>query len=481
MSLAWTAAEARTATGGRLLGRSDWHAEGVSIDSRSVKPGELFVALQGPSFDGHDFVAAALGKGAAAALVHRPTLGTGADAPLLMVGDSLAALTRLGLAGRARSHARVVGVTGSVGKTGTKEALRLALSTQGETYANEGSLNNHWGVPLSLARLPSDFPLGVFELGMNHAGELGPLSRMVRPDVAVITTIEPVHLEFFDSIEAIADAKAEIFEGVTTAGTAVLNHDNAQFDRLADHARRRGIGRILSFGEHPSAAIRLLDCRLGAMGSEVSAEVLGRRIDYQLGAPGRHWVQNSLAVLGAVAALELDTGLAAGALAALTPPKGRGQRRKISLRGGTLELIDESYNASPAAMRAAFAVLATAEPGPGGRRLAVLGDMRELGETAAALHAALAPSIAAADIDLVLTCGPLMKALHEALPRARRGTYAADSQAIIPAVLAAVRPGDVILVKGSLGTRMAPIVEALLHLDLGADRGSTRTRAANGR
>jgi UDP-N-acetylmuramoyl-tripeptide--D-alanyl-D-alanine ligase len=480
MSLAWTAAEARTATGGRLAGRHDWRAEGVSIDSRSVKPGELFVALQGPSFDGHDFVAAALGRGAAAALVHRSPPGIAADAPLLMVGDTLAGLIGLGVAARARSRARVVGVTGSVGKTGTKEALRLALSTQGETYANEGSLNNHWGVPLSLARLPSDVPLGVFELGMNHAGELGPLSRMVQPDVAVITTIEAAHLEFFDSLEAIADAKAEIFEGMSAAGTAVLNQDNAQFERLAGQARRQGVVRILGFGEHPAAAVRLLDCRLEAMSSEVSAEVLGRQIDYRLGAPGRHWVQNSLAVLAAVAALELDTGLAAGALATLAPPKGRGQRRQISVPGGTIELIDESYNASPAAMRAAFAVLAKARPGPRGRRIAVLGDMRELGETAAELHAALAPAIAEAGIDLVLTCGPLMRALHDALPRARRGVHAADSQALIPAMLATLRPGDVVLVKGSLGTRMAPIVEALLQQDSVADRMSSRPRAANG-
>jgi UDP-N-acetylmuramoyl-tripeptide--D-alanyl-D-alanine ligase len=480
VSLAWTAADARTATGGRLLGRQDWQAEGVSIDSRSVKPGEIFVALQGPSFDGHDFVAAALAKGAAAALVHRPPLGTAADAPLLMVADTLAGLIGLGIAGRARSRARALGVTGSVGKTGTKEALRLALSTQSETYANEGSLNNHWGVPLSLARLPSDVPLGVFELGMNHAGELGPLSRMVQPDVAVITTIEPAHLEFFDSIEAIADAKAEIFEGMTSEGAAVLNQDNGQFERLAAHARRHGITRILGFGEHPAAAIRLLDCRLDAMSSEVSAEVLGRHIDYKLGAPGRHWVQNSLAVLGAVAALELDTGLAAAALSALTPPKGRGQRRQISLPGGAIELIDESYNASPAAMRAAFAVLAKAMPGPRGRRIAVLGDMRELGETARGLHADLAPAVVEAGIDLVLTCGPLMKSLHDALPRARRGAHAADSQALVPAVLAAARPGDVILVKGSLGTRMAPIIEALLQLDSAADRTGPRARAANG-
>jgi UDP-N-acetylmuramoyl-tripeptide--D-alanyl-D-alanine ligase len=461
----WSDIEAASASEGQLVGADGWIAEGVSIDSRSVKRGDLFVALKGPSFDGHDFVGEALAKGAVAALVHRRPAGLPESAPLLMVEDTLAGLTRLGIAGRLRSHARFVGVTGSVGKTGTKEALRLALSTQAETFANEGSLNNHWGVPLSLARLPNSVSLGIFEIGMNHAGELGPLSCMVQPEVAVITTVEPAHLEFFASIEEIADAKAEIFEGMTAAGTAVLNCDNSQFERLAGHARRRGIRRILDFGEHPGAAARLLACRLEAAGSEVSAEILGRQIEYRLGAPGRHWVQNSLAVLASVAALDLDPGLAAGALSALTPPKGRGQRRQIRLPGGTVELIDESYNASPAAMRAAFAVLARGRPALRGRRIAVLGDMRELGHAGPRLHRELAPPLVDAGIDLVFTCGPLMQELHAALPRARRGAHAPDSQALIPAVLAAIRPGDVVLVKGSLGTRMAPIVEALLRRD----------------
>ena len=300
--------------------------------------------------------------------------------------------------------------------------------------------------------------------------------------MAVITTIEPAHVEFFDSIEAIADAKAEIFEGMKSSGIAVLNQDNAQYERLADHARRHGIARVLGFGEQSGADIRLLDCRLEATSSEVRVEILGRRLDYRLGAPGRHWVQNSLGVLGAVAALDLDIGLAAGALAALSPPKGRGQRRQISLPGGTLELIDESYNASPAAMRAAFAVLARAEPGPKGRRIAVLGDMRELGDQAPALHADLAPAIVAAGIDLVLTCGPQMKFLQAALPASRRGAQAEDSQALIPAVLGELRPGDVVLVKGSLGTKMAPIIEAMLRQDEQAKQAAgPRARAANGR
>jgi UDP-N-acetylmuramoyl-tripeptide--D-alanyl-D-alanine ligase len=473
----WTLTEAMDATDGFPSAARDWQATGVSIDSRTTKPGDLFIALVGPRLDGHDFVIDALDRSAAAAIAqYRPPGRLDKNAPLLMVEDTMVALQRLGAAGRARSSARFVGVTGSVGKTGTKEALRLALSTQAETFANEGSLNNHWGVPLSLARLPRNAEIGVFELGMNHAGELGRLSRMVRPDVAVVTTVEAAHLEFFDSVEAIADAKAEIFEGMASDAVAVLNRDNPQFERLADHARRHGVVRILGFGEHPAAEVRLVGCELQAAGSRVSAEVLGRRLDYELQVAGRHWVQNSLAVLAAVSGLQLDLGLAAAGLRMLAPLKGRGQRRRIALGTGSFELIDESYNASPAAMRAAFAVLGAAEPGPRGRRIAVLGDMRELGAAAPRLHADLAGPLAGARVDLVLTCGSLMGELSQALPRERRGPHAADAQALIPAVTAMIRPGDVVLVKGSLGSRMAPIVEALLHLDA----SPRAARAANG-
>jgi len=484
MSVLWTCTDAASATKGYAVSQNGgpWEATGISIDSRTVQPGDLFVALQGPSFDGHDFIAAALAKGAVAAMAHRRPPGLLANAPLLMVDDTLAALTRLGLAGRARSKARLIGVTGSVGKTGTKEALRLALSSQAETFANAGSLNNHWGVPLSLARLPVSAALGVFEIGMNHAGELGPLSRMVRPEIAIITTIEAVHLEFFASLEAIADAKAEIFEGMDASGSVVLNRDNPQFERLAGHARRRGIRRIIGFGEHAGSDARLIGCRLEAESSEVRAEILGRRLDYRLAAPGRHWVQNSLGVLAVVAALGLDLGLASATLASFSPPKGRGQRRHLSMSGGSFELIDESYNASPAAMRAAFAVLAHAKTGPGGRRIAVLGDMRELGATSPRLHAELAGPLVAANADLVLTCGPLMNELQMALPREKRGGHAKDSESLIPAVLATVRPGDVVLVKGSLGTRMAPIVAALMALENAEAKDADRPqRRANGK
>ncbi|HEX7969595.1 MAG TPA: UDP-N-acetylmuramoyl-tripeptide--D-alanyl-D-alanine ligase, partial [Stellaceae bacterium] len=370
MTPLWTSAEAAAATGGHST--RDWRAGGVSIDSRTVAPGDLFVALAGPKFDGHDFVADALRKGAAAALVARAPPRVATDAPLLVVGDTMAALEELGRAARRRSAAAIIGVTGSVGKTGTKEALRRALERQGPSFASAGSLNNQWGVPLSLARMPRETAYGVFEMGMNHAGEIEALSRIVRPDVAVITTVEPAHLGFFRSVEAIADAKAEIFAGMEPRGAAVLNRDNPHFARLAAAAKARGITRILSFGSHPDATVKLIDCHLYATASAVTASVMGEIVDYCIAIPGKHWVMNSLAVLGAVKAVGADVGAAAGAMSSLAPLDGRGRRHNIAVAGGSAELIDESYNASPASMRATFAALGAAEPPRGGRRIAVL-------------------------------------------------------------------------------------------------------------
>lgn len=461
----WTATEAAAATGGRNT--RDWRAEGVSIDSRAITPGDLFVALKGPNFDGHDFVADALDRGAAAAVVAAPPPGLAEDAPLLLVRDTLYALTAIGQAARGRSHARIIGVTGSCGKTGTKEALSRCLVAQGLTAASAASFNNHWGVPLSLARMERGAAFGVFEVGMNHPGEISALTAVLRPHVAVITTIEPVHLEFFPSIEAIADAKAEIFESMGGDGTAVLNRDNDQFDRLASAARRAGIGRIVPFGADAAAEVRLTDCRLEETTSRVTASVHGRELAYSLGVPGRHAVVNSLAVLAAAEAAGADVERAAGELQHMRPLKGRGERHLISLPGGSAELVDDSYNANPSSMRAAVAVLGNAKPAGGGRRLAVLGDMLELGDEAPILHAGLAAPLRQAGIDLVFTCGSLMAALSEALPPAMRGGHASDSQALAPEVIEALRPGDVVLVKGSLGSRMAHVVDALRALDGG--------------
>ena len=459
MTALWTAAEADSATGGAST--RAWQADGVSIDSRSLARGDLFVALAGPRGDGHDFLGDAFASGASAAVVHRRPPGSDNELPLLIVRDTMAALGDLGAAARKRSGARIVAVTGSVGKTGTKEALRQALGRLGPTHASSGSLNNHWGVPLSLARMPRDARFGVFELGMNHPGEIEALSKLARPHVALITTVEPAHLGFFPSVAAIADAKAEIFRGMGKDGAAVLNRDNEWYGRLETAARDAGLSRILSFGAHDAAAVRLVDCHLHATASAVTASVEGEMVEYCIGAPGRHLVMNSLGVLGVVRALGGDVVAAAAAFAKLAPLDGRGRRYRIAAGKGEGELIDESYNASPASIRAAIAVLASSKPGPGGRRIAVLGDMLEMGDDAPAIHAALAEPLAEAGIDLVFTVGAAMAALDRALPKATRGGHESDAVAMAARVAAALRPGDVVSVKGSRGVRMDKIVSRL--------------------
>ncbi|MCS6779017.1 MAG: UDP-N-acetylmuramoyl-tripeptide--D-alanyl-D-alanine ligase [Geminicoccaceae bacterium] len=452
----WTARDAARATGGEA--RGDWAASGVSIDSRTTAEGDLFVALRGPRQDGHAFVAAALAAGAAAAMVDHEPPGLAADAPLLRVRDTQDGLAALGRAGRARSAARVVAVTGSVGKTGTKEALRHLLDRQGGCHASVASHNNHWGVPLTLARLPPAVPWAVVEIGMNHAGEIRALVPMVRPRVAVITAIAPAHIgNFADGIDGIARAKAEILEGLEPGGTAVLPADSPQLPILLEAARRAEVGTILTFGAAASADWRLLEARLAPERSEVEALCRGRRLRFAIGAAGRHWAANALAVLAAVEALGGDVERAAADLSDFAPPSGRGRQRRLPVPGGSVLLLDESYNANPASMEAAIALLGL-QPG---RRLAVLGDMLELGEGGPAMHAALAAPLEAAGVARVFTCGPLMAHLAARLPAALRGAHAPDSAALAPLVVEALRPGDVVLVKGSLGSRMARIVEAL--------------------
>ncbi|MGF1593620.1 MAG: UDP-N-acetylmuramoylalanyl-D-glutamyl-2,6-diaminopimelate--D-alanyl-D-alanine ligase [Kiloniellaceae bacterium] len=468
----WSAEEARQATGGRNT--RDWQATGVSIDSRTLEPGDLFIALKGPSFDGHDFAGKAIKAGAAASMVHRRADGIDESMPLIIVDDTFAALWRLGTAARERSSARLIAVTGSVGKTGTKEALRLCLSPQGLTAASIGSFNNHWGVPLSLARMQRKAVYGIFELGMNHPGEIRELAALVRPQVSIITNIEPAHIGNFASITDIADAKAEIFEGMGANGTAVLNRDNALFHHLCTRAEDAGVTRILSFGRHKEADARLLDCSLHATCSAVTASIRGQEIDYCLAMPGSHWVMNSLAVLAAVSAAGADVVKAAAEFARLQPLKGRGERHSVAAPAGAFKVTDDSYNANPTSMRAAFEVLGRADVGEGGRRIAVLGDMLEMGERSEEMHAGLAGPLQDAGIDLVFTCGSAMAALHAALPAARRGGHAEDSKALAVLVAEAVRPGDSLLVKGSLGSRMAVVVETLLAL------GERAPKAANG-
>ena len=458
----WTIDAMASAMGARREGPLPDSLRGISIDSRSIGPSEAFFAIKGDNRDGHNFVDNALRGGAALAVVAADKRDQfPKDAPLLVVSDVLEGLRELARAARARLPAKVIGVTGSVGKTGTKEALRLALSRDGETHASVASYNNHWGVPLSLARCPETARFAIFEMGMNHAGEIEPLARLVRPHVAIVTTIEPVHLEFFPSMAGIADAKAEIFLGLEPGGAAVINRDNAYYGRLQQKAAEARAGRIVSFGEHAAADVRALEISLHPDCSVVHASVFGMEVTYKIGAPGRHLVWNSLAVLAAVSLAGADLALAGLALAEWKPATGRGTRILLGLPGGTAELIDESYNANPASMRAALALLGQAALGPHGRRIAILGDMLELGADGERLHRELAEAVIANKVDMVLCSGPLMRHLWEALPSERRGGYAETSSALESEVLDAVQPGDAVMVKGSLGSRMGPLVKAL--------------------
>jgi UDP-N-acetylmuramoyl-tripeptide--D-alanyl-D-alanine ligase len=457
----WGVDELVKAARGELIGTPRGAFTGVSIDSRSVGDNEIFVAIKGDRMDGHDFAAAALAAGAGIAIVSRVDDAMRAAGALLVVDDPLAALTRMAQAARARSVAKIVGVTGSVGKTGTKEALKLALSGSGLTHASAASFNNHWGVPLSLARLPRDAAFAVFEIGMNHAGEIRPLVKLVQPHVAIITTIAPSHLGNFDSLDGIAAAKAEIFEGVVEGGAVLLNRDNEYFGWLSDRARKLGIGRVYGFGRDAAADVRLDKVALHEDCSCLSAHVFGEPLNVKLGAPGEHVALNSLAVLGAVQLMGADLALGALALSRLEPPKGRGVRHKLKARGGVFSVVDESYNANPASMKAALALLARVSTGKAGRRIAVLGDMLELGSQGPELHAGLAKTIDELGIDTVYAAGPLMRHLWDALAAGRRGVYAASAAQLAESLINDVQAGDAVMIKGSLGSRMGPLVEAL--------------------
>lgn len=455
----WTSQDAARVTSGTAA--LEWSATGISINTRTLKPGDLFIALVGPNVDGHDYIADAFEKGAVAACVsHRPPV-LDPDAAVLVVDDTMKALEDLGAAARARTQASVIAVTGSVGKTGTKDALKSVLSAQAKTAASEGSLNNHWGLPLSLARTPADADFAVLEMGMNHPGELTALSQMARPHVCLITTIAPAHTEFFDSTDEIADAKAEIFKGAEPGAVAVLNADITEFGRLYDAARGAGMENIVTFGESINADFRVIAYALNPLGSTITARTPVGRIEYSIASPGKHWVVNSLGVLAAVHAAGGDVERAAQSLAKVTPPSGRGERFDVSIDGGSFTLIDESYNASPAAMRASLAVLHTQPINPGSRRIAVLGDMLELGADTSRLHAELADALVAHNIDTAFLAGEAMTDLWNALPTHMQGHHSVTSELLADVVTKAVRPGDVVMVKGSAGTRMSHIVNKL--------------------
>ncbi|WP_112321528.1 UDP-N-acetylmuramoyl-tripeptide--D-alanyl-D-alanine ligase [Oceanibium sediminis] len=470
MSALWSAEDAARATGGRAQG--DWVATGVSIDSRSVAPGDLFIALSDQR-DGHDFVAAALERGAAAAMVSRIPEGVSGDAPLLIVADTFQALQDLGRAGRARCNARVIAVTGSVGKTGTKEMLRTALAAQGRTHAAEKSYNNHWGVPLTLARMPRDTQFAVIEIGMNAPREIAPLAQIAQPHVGLITTVAAVHLEAFGNVTGIAREKASLAEGIRPGGTLILNRDSDTYDIQEQVARDHAV-EVLSFGSAPEADYRLISTHLSESATTAEADCDGTPLLFRLDQPGRHLAQNALGVLAGVDMLGADIARAALALATWSAPEGRGARWVIDLGpggiDGTVLLIDESYNANPAAMAAAIEVFALTQPVDGmgrvtrGRRIAVLADMLELGPTAEALHADLAAIPALEQIDIVHTAGPLMRALHDRLPPAKRGQWHADTAALAQALPRLIDAGDVVMCKGSNGSKAGLLVDAVKKL-----------------
>ena len=465
----WTSDAAAAATGGRVTKR--WSASGVSIDTRTLRPGELFVALKDVR-DGHDFVAAALEKGAAAALVSRVPDGVAADAPLLIVPDVLRGLEDLGRAARARTRARVVGITGSVGKTSTKEMLRAILGGQGRVHAAEASYNNHWGVPLTLARMPEETEFAVIEIGMNHPGEIAPLARLADLDVAMITTVAPAHLEAFESIEGIAHEKASILEGLRPGGVAVLNADIATAPILRAKAAAVGARAVL-FGTDAGADWRILSVEIAGETTVVRVARQGVPMLFKVRSPGRHFAANATGALAVAEAMGCDPAITACDIGQWSPPRGRGTRERIvmdALEETGFDLIDDAFNANPASMAAALDVLIAAEPENGkgrlatGRRIAVLGDMLELGPTEAALHAAIAQHPGLAAVTVIHCVGPRMRALWQVLPRSQRGQWVETAEELAPRARSLVDAGDIVLVKGSKGSKVSLVVDGLRKL-----------------
>jgi len=464
MSVLWTADALVDAMGGRPLGPMPEGISGISIDSRSLQPGDAFFAIKGEAMDGHDFATAAIKAGAGVLVVAEgklPSLGR-LTAPMIVVQDVLAALEKLGVAARERSKAKIIAVTGSAGKTTTKEALRHVLSAVGKVHASAQSFNNHWGVPLTLARMPDDCDYAVFEIGMNHPGEIRPLVKMVRPHVAIVTLIAAAHLGFFKNLDEIAKAKAEIFEGIEPGGAALLNRDDGRWKLLDKMARAAGVEHVFGFGENARSTYKLTKCELHADHSDITARIGGQDVVVRIGAPGRHMVQNVLAVLGAAHLVEADIGKVAEALADLSAERGRGKRHVLRHPRGPITLIDESYNANPASMSAAMALLNATPVSGEGRRIAVLGDMLELGEHSAKLHAALADLIVGTETRKVFLGGPEMRALADILPDEIETDYRAGAEDLKPVLLSALKPGDVVMIKSSKGIGFSKLVDALL-------------------
>ena len=454
----WTSAEIAAATGGKLSGDA-FVASGVSIDTRSIEPGDLFVALGGVR-DGHEFADQARGKGAAGALASQAVSGSA-----VMVDDTLGALERLGGAARERAtRAKRGAVTGSVGKTSVTQAIMAGLKLAGRAHSSVKSYNNHIGVPLTLARMPADTERAVFEIGMNHAEEIRPLTRMVRPHAAVVTTVGPVHTENFpDGETGVAHAKAEIFEGLQPGGVAVLNADDRWFGLLKTEAEKVG-AEVRTFGRAEGCDARLIDFQGDAGHAVVQARFHGKGLDFPILQTGFHWGLNSMAVLLMLEALDVNLSDGLAALGSFEPLEGRGAETTVTLAAGGFTLIDESYNANPISMASAIATLGARQTA--GRRLVALTDMLELGPQAGAYHAALAEPLAEANVDLAFMAGPLMKSLWDGLPPTRRGGYAETAAALAPLVARAAEPGDVVMVKGSNGSKAGLIAQALRALDV---------------
>ncbi len=460
----WTWEEVRRAIGGEVSGEVLETFCGVTFDSREVQGGEIFFAIRGVRMDGHAFVVDALKAGAGLAVVSKPDDGMRAAGPLLVVDDTLRSLRRLGAAARERVAGKVIGVTGSVGKTTTKDMLALALSAVGRTHAARASFNNHWGVPLTLARMPRETEFGIIEMGMNAPGEIADLATLVRPDVAVVTHVAESHIGAFGNLAGIARAKAEIFTGLAEGGRAVINRDAPHWEILEKAAREAGAVEILGYGTSPDADIRLLDAAVKDDCVCVEAEARGQRLAWRVGMPGMHIALNALAVVGVALATGADLTAVLHRLADMRAPEGRGTRHRLRVQGGEILLIDESYNANPASMRAALAALAEARPGAGGRRIAVLGDMLELGERSAELHAGLVEAVEAAGVDALYVSGKMMRHLWDVAPARLRAARVEDPRELPGMLRSDLRAGDVVMIKGSLGSRMMPVARALREM-----------------
>lgn len=466
----WAVEEMIAAMGARPAGNMPETVSGLSIDTRTLQPGDAFFAIRGDRFDGHDFMTFAMKAGARLAVVNEDKLVAlgSAHMPLLVVRDVMEAMRKLARFARERSKARIIAITGSVGKTSTKEMLRTVLSASGEVHASSASFNNHWGVPLSLARMPKSADFAIFEIGMNHPDEIRPLVKLVRPHIAMITNIAPAHIGNFKNVAAIARAKAEIFEGVVKNGDAIINRDSRYFKLLLNAAKEAGLKKIHSFGTRKGADFRLVSLEQSTSGSKVAASIGERKIAFEINAPGKHLVINALAVLGAASLAGAELNKSAAALATVQPGAGRGRRHHIAFGRGKITVIDDSYNANPVSMEAALGVLSAIEPEGRGRRIAVLGDMLELGKGSAKHHLDLKDPISQSGADLIFLAGQEIAPLAEQFNAKQLGGYYTSAEALAASLTRQLRAGDVILVKASNGLKFSTVVEALLVADKAA-------------